>query len=168
MYCTVLHCTLLYCTVLYCTVLYCTVLYCTVRYSTLLYCTPQSVQANYGVITSNSPAFWFNPLNAKLIPICHLLALLGAHHIFHVSRIRVKTQLHQCLAEWLGCQSSSHEFLPGDTYVELQQNQTSPVLILLASCQQTCMTCNIVVCTVKNSWWWTQELSETCRILFQK
>jgi len=32
----------------------------------------------------------FNPLNAELNPICHLLALLGAHLIFHVSRIRVK------------------------------------------------------------------------------
>jgi hypothetical protein len=32
----------------------------------------------------------FNSLNAELNPICHLLALLGAHHIFHVSRIRVK------------------------------------------------------------------------------
>jgi hypothetical protein len=31
-------------------------------------------------------------LNAKLNPICHLLALLGAHHIFHVSRIRVKNR----------------------------------------------------------------------------
>ena len=31
----------------------------------------------------------FNPLNAKLNPIYHLLALLGAHHIFHVSRLRV-------------------------------------------------------------------------------
>jgi hypothetical protein len=31
-----------------------------------------------------------NPLNAKLNPICHLLALLGAHHILHVSRIMVK------------------------------------------------------------------------------
>jgi hypothetical protein len=30
-----------------------------------------------------------NPLNAELHPICHLLALLGAHHIFHVSRTRV-------------------------------------------------------------------------------
>jgi len=30
-----------------------------------------------------------NPLNAKLNPICHLLALLGTHHILHVSRIRV-------------------------------------------------------------------------------
>ena len=30
-----------------------------------------------------------NPLNAKLNPICHLLALFGAHHILHVSKIRV-------------------------------------------------------------------------------
>jgi len=30
-----------------------------------------------------------NPLNAKLNPTCHLLALLRAHPIFHVSRIRV-------------------------------------------------------------------------------
>ena len=30
-----------------------------------------------------------NPLNAQLNPICHLLALLGAHPILHVSRIRV-------------------------------------------------------------------------------
>jgi hypothetical protein len=33
-----------------------------------------------------------NPLNAKLNPICHLLALSGAHPILHVSRIRVKEQ----------------------------------------------------------------------------
>jgi hypothetical protein len=32
----------------------------------------------------------FNPLNAELKPICHVLALLGAHPILHVSRIRVK------------------------------------------------------------------------------
>jgi hypothetical protein len=30
-----------------------------------------------------------NPLNAELNPICHFLALLGAHPIIHVSRIRV-------------------------------------------------------------------------------
>ena len=38
------------------------------------------------IVPSNN----FNPLNAELNPICHLLALLGAHLIFHVSRIRVK------------------------------------------------------------------------------
>jgi hypothetical protein len=32
----------------------------------------------------------FNPLNAQLNPICHLLALFGAHHILHVGRIMVK------------------------------------------------------------------------------
>ena len=31
-----------------------------------------------------------NPYNAELNPICPLLALFGAHHILHVSRIRVK------------------------------------------------------------------------------
>jgi hypothetical protein len=36
-----------------------------------------------------------NTLNAKLNPICHLLALLGAHHILHVGRIRVKDVVHQ-------------------------------------------------------------------------
>ena len=30
-----------------------------------------------------------NPLNAELNFICHLLTLLGAHHILQVSRIRV-------------------------------------------------------------------------------
>jgi len=42
------------------------------------------------------------------------------------------------------------------------------VLIQLAGCQQTCMTYTIAVFTVKNSWWWTEELSETCRVLFPK
>jgi hypothetical protein len=31
----------------------------------------------------------FNPLNAELNPIRHLLALAGAHHFVHVSRLRV-------------------------------------------------------------------------------
>jgi len=32
---------------------------------------------------------FINPLNAKLSPICHFLALFGAHPILHVRRIRV-------------------------------------------------------------------------------
>jgi len=35
----------------------------------------------------------FNPLNAKLNPICHLLSLLGAHPILHFSRVRVNDVL---------------------------------------------------------------------------
>ena len=37
----------------------------------------------------------FNPLNAELNPIRHLLALVGARHIVHVSKIRVNMS---CLA----------------------------------------------------------------------
>jgi len=36
------------------------------------------------------------PLNAELNAICHLLVLLGARHILHISRIRVKEQLVLC------------------------------------------------------------------------
>jgi len=31
-----------------------------------------------------------NPLNAELNLICHLVALLGAHHILHVSKMGFK------------------------------------------------------------------------------
>ena len=33
-----------------------------------------------------------SPLNAELNPIRHLLALVGARHIVHLSRIRVNTE----------------------------------------------------------------------------
>jgi len=36
------------------------------------------------------PFVALNLLNSELNPICHLLALLEAHHILHDSRIRVK------------------------------------------------------------------------------
>jgi len=35
----------------------------------------------------------FNPLNGELNPICHLLTLLRAHPILHVSRIRVNVKI---------------------------------------------------------------------------
>jgi len=35
----------------------------------------------------------FNPLNAELNPICHLLALAGAHHFVDINRIRVNNVL---------------------------------------------------------------------------
>ena len=42
---------------------------------------------------------------------------------------------------------------------------------LLRACEQAVsnpvLTYTTAVCTVKNSWWWTEELSETCRVLFQ-
>ena len=61
----------------------------------------------------------FNPLNAQLNPICHLLALLGAHYIFHVSGLRVKhtrcrLHLKTTLTEW--------ENAKGDARLEGRKN----------------------------------------------
>jgi len=39
---------------------------------------------------------YINPSNAELNPICHLLALLGTHYIFHVSGIRVNNCPTKC------------------------------------------------------------------------
>jgi len=44
--------------------------------------------------TDNFKNEGFNPLNVELNPICHFLALLGPHPIFHVSRIRVNNSFH--------------------------------------------------------------------------
>ena len=42
----------------------------------------------------------FNPLNAELNPTCHLLSLLAAHHILHVSKTRVKGHFNHLNAEF--------------------------------------------------------------------
>ena len=42
-----------------------------------------------------------NPLNTELHPICYLLALLGAHHFLHVSRIRVKLLTFRLLMSYI-------------------------------------------------------------------
>ena len=42
-----------------------------------------------------------NPLNPELSPICYLLALLGAHHFLHVSRIRVKSLTLRLLMSYI-------------------------------------------------------------------
>ena len=43
----------------------------------------------------------FNLLNAELNPICYLLALLGAHHFLHASRIRVKSLTLRLLKSYI-------------------------------------------------------------------
>jgi hypothetical protein len=51
--------------------------------------------ANVNYSCREHPVVFINPLNAELNPICHFLALLGAHHIPHVSRIRVKLKYNK-------------------------------------------------------------------------
>ena len=65
-----------------------------------------NIHALNGVRTrapSNKAAAYLrlNPLNAELNPSCHLPALLGAHHIFHVSGLRVKQQGKRNQLPWL-------------------------------------------------------------------
>jgi hypothetical protein len=38
-----------------------------------------------------------NPLNAELNPICYLLALLGTHHVLHVTRVKVKVDYNEAI-----------------------------------------------------------------------
>jgi len=73
----------------------------------------------------------------------------GVFYCTHSNGVRYKVLLTTCGQEQDGTEPSS-------------------ILILLPSCQQTCMTYTIAVCTVRNSWWWTEELSEICRISIQK
>jgi len=44
---------------------------------------------------------------------------------------------------------------------------SSSVLTLLGSCHQTCKKYTNVECTVENSWRWTKEMPETCRVFWQ-
>ena len=41
----------------------------------------------------------------------------------------------------------------------------SSILVLLEGCHKNCMTNTSAECTVKNSWWWAEELPETCTFL---
>ena len=53
-----------------------------------------STQASWPVVVGILNLEWINwvinPLKPELNPIYYLLALLGAHHFLHVSRIRIK------------------------------------------------------------------------------
>ena len=48
-----------------------------------------------------------NPLNAALNPNRHLLALVGARHVVHVSRIRVKVLMTSCVFPFIFSGSSN-------------------------------------------------------------
>jgi hypothetical protein len=55
--------------------------------------------ASKNVSYKNKNKIKFNPLNAGLNLICHLLALLRAHPIFHIGRIKANVLLtaHPCI-----------------------------------------------------------------------
>jgi len=72
-------------------------------YSILYYCHSQLVTGHLfsRFIQKETVHGQFNPLNPELNPICYLLALLGAHHFFHVSRIRVTLLTFRLLMSYI-------------------------------------------------------------------
>jgi hypothetical protein len=77
-----------------------------------------------------------NPLNTELNPICHLLVLLGAHHIFHVSGLRVKsirnlTLRGPCIVIYSYNKTNEmHWFLNFIFGIELYMFRTDPLSII--------------------------------------
>ena len=61
-----------------------------------------------------------NPLKPELNSICYLLALLGAHHFLHVSRIRVKLLTFRLLMSYI--YDISHLRVNGREYKETDCN----------------------------------------------
>jgi len=61
--------------------------------------TSNFVQRNQFIVVLMEYYVIINSLNAELNPTCHFLALLVAHHILHVSSIRVNSYINtrECL-----------------------------------------------------------------------
>jgi len=70
-----------------------------IYYAPFFSVTPSAVGETFTFSTRKTGTI--NALNAELNPMYHLLALLGPHHILHVSRIRVN-QYRDVLTEKLG------------------------------------------------------------------
>ena len=54
-----------------------------------------------GFLTHAKISSLLNPLKPELNPICYLLALLGAHHFLHVSRISAKSLTLRLLMSYI-------------------------------------------------------------------
>ena len=95
--------------------------------------------------------FWFIYIKSAL----HVSSDVFAHHQEHITVTTASGVVHWCCC-WLVLRTLNQP-------AAASGRNSSSVLMLLASCQQICVTYIIAVYTVKNSWWWTEELSETCR-----
>jgi hypothetical protein len=67
---------------------------------TKFYCSNSCTSLHF-IVPTSCTSLHFNSLNAELNPICYLLALLGAHHFLHVSRIRVKSLTLRLLISYI-------------------------------------------------------------------
>jgi hypothetical protein len=67
----------------------------------------------------------FNPLNTELNPICHLLALLGAHHILHVSGVKVNIYILFAIVSSTAPTSSPHRRHTSPTHWDRTRHVTT-------------------------------------------
>ena len=66
-----------------------------------------------------------NPLNPELNPICYLLALLGAHHFLHVSRIRVKSLTFRLLMSHTHTHIYIYIYIYGAPILDVSRSHTT-------------------------------------------
>jgi len=85
---------------------------------------------------------FINTLNAEVNPICHLLALLVAQHILHISRISVKIYLSVNHTIAMNCRSSYRQLVTKQTWrnsfpeiesISLTMNKTVCLILSLGS-----------------------------------
>ena len=66
-----------------------------------MYCLKIPSELSFMITAEINSVCLINPLNPELNSICYLLALLGAHHFLHVSRIRVKSLTLKVLMSYI-------------------------------------------------------------------
>ena len=67
----------------------------------------------------------FNPLNPELNPICSLLALLGANHFLHVSRIKVKSLTLRLLMSYIYIYIYIYMYIYGAPILDVSRSHTT-------------------------------------------
>ena len=72
---------------------------------------------------------WIKPLNVELNPICHLLALLEAHRIFHISGLRVNVAYDRYVqvAIFWECNCKFSCFMKFAEYLDWAGNNQFPI-----------------------------------------
>jgi hypothetical protein len=138
---------------------------------------PVPLSRNLGILTSWSPLGLSRPVMGTALPLTclwninvqirwrsSLQAPIPPH--VHISGVVMRPRANLTFTRHsfkVPCQCTVLEVFEIDNVYKFAGSgwKCSSVLILLASC----MAYTIAVCTVKNSWWWTEELYETCRVL---
>ena len=69
--------------------------------------------------------FRFNTLSVELNPICYLLALLGAHHFLHISRIRLKSLTLRLLMSYIYIYICIYIYIYGGPILDVSRSHTT-------------------------------------------